>query len=245
MDFAISFVEPDTESDDSESSVKWQFTTSVRGVQSESEELTHLVGIDIYRELENKASKKHLNRQLKVFDSSLTTALPNCTWNCHDKAWVTEVTGTTQEVCVPLSQVSDCVMFALRRVRKTASEKAVMMKRFGLETKEVKGPVECELLSKVKQALPFAMETNYRLGRYRLDAFIPRLRVAIEVDEDGHTHYDTDEENKRSEVMRDSNIVCLRFNPDLEGDEFALIKKIWTRSLSPDFQLFRQILNLV
>lgn len=244
MDFAVTFVDDDTESEGSESAPKWQFSTSVRGVQDEEGQLSHLVGLDIYRELENKAAKKHLTNQLKVFDATLTKTLPNCTWNTHDKTWVTELSGTIQEVCVPVDQVSDFVKFALRRVRKTASEKSVLMKRFGLDAEEVKGPVECELLCKVKQALPFAMESNYRLGRYRLDAFIPRLRLAIEIDEDGHKNYDTQEENQRAEVLRDHNMVCIRFNPDVEGDELALIKKIWTRSLSPDFQLFRQILNL-
>ena len=92
------------------------------------------------------------------------------------------------------------------------------------------------------------IEYQYRVGKYRLDAFIPRLHLAIQIDEHGHRGYDPAEEKEYDEVIRDHNIVCIRFNPDQKyavPAQYELIRLVWERTLSPDFSSFREKLKLV
>jgi very-short-patch-repair endonuclease len=114
--------------------------------------------------------------------------------------------------------------------------------------KAIKVPIENEVLDVLHQCIPFKMELQYRIGKYRLDAFIPRLMLGIQIDEGGHQNYNVEEEKEYDEVVRDHNIVCIRFNPDakyLNPPGMELVRLVWERTLSPDFMTFREKFKLV
>jgi hypothetical protein len=76
----------------------------------------------------------------------------------------------------------------------------------------------------------------------KVDAFFPRMRLAVQIDDQGHTGYDQVNEKEIDPVLRDHNIVCLRFNPDCSSVIDAsseLTRLVWERSLSTDFTASR------
>jgi len=128
------------------------------------------------------------------------------------------------------------------------------------ELKQMKIPIECSVLDIFTMSCPYPVELQYRVGKYRLDAFIPRLNLAIQVDEETHRWYDQKEEKEYDAVLRDHNIVSIRYRPELhttppfsvgnviEGELYEqhkhlnaalrLVAMVWTRTLSPDFRRF-------
>jgi len=161
------------------------------------------------------------------------------------------------ETCVAIDKIQSALDTILKRKRKNRMEKADLYAKFNIvltsdEVEALPAPVENQLLFMLQQAMPYKMEYQYRVGKYRLDAFIPRLRIAIQIDEDGHASYPVEEEQEYNEVMRDSNIVCIRFSvpraalngPDGADAHLRLIKAVWERAISPDFIAFRHVNSL-
>lgn len=179
-------------------------------------------------------------------------------WNCDEKKWEIRTEGkqagnknkklTDKDWCVAVKDVEAFVHWALRRTRKTRDQKITLFKKFNVnlteeEASALKVPIENDLLDALRQCLPFQMKFQYRVGKYRLDAFIPRLRLGIQIDEGGHRNYNQQEEKEYDEVVRDHNIVCLRFNPHvqhLHAPHYELVRQVWERTLSPDFSSFRR-----
>lgn len=226
--------------------------------------------ISVYRELENHSSQIYLRNKLKKVDKrhknyteeqeskfTLQQLVPTHEWNQHDNRW-DKLTGkgvvTEEDWCVKVEELEQFVLWTQKRTRKTHDEKLRLLKKFHIKEKVAQSlhvPIEIQVLDVLQQTLPFRMELQYRLGKYKLDAFIPRLRLAIQVDEHGHqgSNYSKAEEKEYDEAIRDANIVCLRFNPHAQcaADKpgLELVKQVWTRTLSPDFTAFRDKLQLV
>ena len=86
---------------------------------------------------------------------------------------------------------------------------------------------------------PFPVETQYTPGKYQLHAYSPRLKIAIEIDEDGLESYHPEEENNYDTHLIDLRIVCIRFIQDENNPVVSatpLITRVWP--LPPDFDAF-------
>lgn len=152
---------------------------------------------------------------------------------------------------IPISQLEESCHKILKKSRKTKIHKQSLFKKLGLDISldSISAPIESSILDGLSQACPFPLEFQYYIGRYRLDAFIPRLRVAIQIDENDHRGYSQNEEKEMNSCLRDNNIVCLRFaanrnDPNIQSLQMQLIAKVWELSLAPDFQVFRNKMRL-
>jgi very-short-patch-repair endonuclease len=58
-------------------------------------------------------------------------------------------------------------------------------------------------------------ETQFHVGKYKIDLYIYELNMCIECDENGHTQYNQENEIKRQEyILQKLNCKIIRFNPD-------------------------------
>lgn len=58
-------------------------------------------------------------------------------------------------------------------------------------------------------------KTQYNVGRYRVDLYLPSIRIAIECDELGHKGYcDVEEGIRQSYIEKELGCTFVRFNPD-------------------------------
>jgi very-short-patch-repair endonuclease len=212
---------------------------------------TYLTCMSIFKEMDNRASQIYLINRLKQkrgLTVELQSFIPNAVWN--SQSWESYKPESDEvEFCVAVSDLPKFVEWAQQRTRKTQAEKERNLKKFNIpvDAVEVKVPIENELLDILQQVLPYKMEFQYRIGKYKVDAFIPRLRIAIEIDENNHRNYNINEQKEYEEVLRDSNIILIRFNPHEKYNEkvpFALVKKVWERSIAPDFSAFKDKMKL-
>ena len=69
------------------------------------------------------------------------------------------------------------------------------------------------------------MQTRYSVLGYRIDIYFPKHKIAIEVDELGHTDKNLSNEIERQKALK-KELVCLfiRINPD--GKNFSIFKEI-------------------
>lgn len=216
----------------------------------------YLTCISVFRELGNHTSQIYLRNRLKKsketgLNIQLRDLIPNQVWSNEDNLWhkIPEQDKDNGDLCVEIKDLQEFIQWAQLRTRKPLLEKQRMFRKFNIELapeqlKEVKVPIENEVLDFLQRCLPFKMEQQYRVGKYRLDAFIPRLMLGIQIDEHGHKNYNADEEKQYNEVVRDHNIVCIRFNPHekyIDSDPgMELVRRVWERTLSPDFSTFRE-----
>ncbi len=88
---------------------------------------------------------------------------------------------------------------------------------------------EIEIHDKLARALrQFNCVQQYRTGKYRLDIYFPRERVAVECDEHGHIGYNQDKEKERHAAIT-SQLSCtwIRYDPyDSSFDIFDLINEV-------------------
>jgi hypothetical protein len=201
--------------------------------------------MDVFKALENNSGKNYILQKCSKYDY---TCLKKVTheWDSVNASWMT-ASSPDPILMIPARNLQECCLSILHRVRKTCHRKLELLRRFQIELTEeeiktfIKVPIECAVLDVFVNACPFQVETQYRIGKYRLDAYIPRLKIAIEIDERGHTSYDQGEEKMYNTVLRDHNIVCLRFVPDEKRpvpSGLKLVSMVWRRTLSPDFKTF-------
>jgi very-short-patch-repair endonuclease len=213
----------------------------------------YLTCISVFRELGNHTSQMYLRKRLSKsketgLNITLHQLIPNLAWSNEDEEWRVQE-FTEGDFCVAVKDLEEFIQWAQLRTRKPLIEKQRMFRKFNIElsedkVKDIKVPIENEVLDFLQRCLPFKMEYQYRVGKYKLDAFIPRLRIGIQIDEHGHQNYVADEEKEYNEVVRDNNIVCIRFNPHEkymdENPAMELVRRVWERTLSPDFSTFRE-----
>lgn len=206
--------------------------------------------ISLFRELNNRSGIQHLRNRLKK--NGYTEHELTHDWDPSTKTWK-QLDSKQTEYSVKMTDLKSFITWALQRCRKTKEEKMNILKQFNVELDEkeaeqISGPIENELLSALEKTCPYKIELQYRIDRYRLDAFIPRLRIGIEIDEHGHASYDASEEKEQEQVLRDNNIILIRFNCHqkcLIKPHYELIRIVWERTLSPDFNSFREKYKLI
>ena len=199
---------------------------------------------DIYREL--GIGRRAQPSLAGLADSRSLTSLKhvNVVLNSDREHWDRQTTGTADRCMVSDARLRVFAALAVSRSRKTFKQKAALVEKFGirLDESEVRVPVECSVLDTFCQACPFTVLLQYRVGPYRVDAFIPSLRMVVEIDENGHTGYDRTSEREHESLYREKGIVCIRHTPDPRNpyqSAVDLVKTVWTRMVSPDFTSFQ------
>ncbi len=203
---------------------------------------------DVYKILENTSGQAHINIFAKK-NICIQSKNVNKEWNQIENKWESCYLSTIIQSMIPEHKLEDIVLLITNKTRKSFSQKVDLCKKLNVVFSEsaLKVPIECSVLDILIKSCPFKVETQYRLGKYKLDAFIPRLRIAIQIDENGHKNYNMEEEKDYDTIIRDHGIVCIRFVPD-ESQPFEsglkLIANIWNHTMSPDYLDFKTKLNL-
>lgn len=214
----------------------------------------YLTCLPIFKILGNQSSQIHIRNKLKKHHANqkefeLHQLTPNVDWNQLDVKWEPLDAVRDWDWMISVKDLKPFLTWALARTRKSKDEKHALFKKFNVDvdTDSLQAPIENECLSALAFCLPMPVQYQYRLGKYRLDAYIPRLHLAIQIDEKGHKGYDENDEKELDTLLRDHNMVCIRFNPDAHAPhpKFALIRQVWERTLSPDFTAFREKHKLV
>jgi hypothetical protein len=204
-----------------------------------------LDAFQVCREIGVTCGKAHLNHKLRnhpqVDDNTATHV-----WNSDDSTWTILPLPTSEVKMIKYTNLKSFISDMIKRSRKGLQERITIFKKFNivlskedLQSQHV--PIECSVMDIFSAACPFEVLKQHRIGKYRLDAYIPRLKLAIEIDENGHRSYDENEEKQYNTIVRDHGIVSIRYVPDEEyplKSGLELVKMVWSRSLSPDYSIF-------
>jgi len=188
--------------------------------------------IDVYKHLQLTLSVRSMHRRFKKFNFVIQRT-PNREYNSQTQEFDVLACANSNWM-VPLAHLKEFVEDALARIRKPKSVKIALAKSLGVEI-SADEPIECGAIEMLMNACPFAMETQYKVGRRKLDAFIPRLRLGVQVDENNHANYDDADEKSYEEELRDANISLIRFVPGTPAD---LVRAVWRHTLTPEFRAF-------
>jgi len=90
--------------------------------------------------------------------------------------------------------------------------------------------------------------TQFKIGRYRLDLYIPKYNLAIECDEFNHSNRDPEyEEQRESFIKNELNCEFIRFNPDAKNfstyDVIGEILKHIEKSKNEELKASNQKIN--
>lgn len=206
---------------------------------------------DLCKALGSRLTLKKLTKKIECRNksgvSNLVVESLTATHEWIHSSWVVVKESTDHEMYVSYSQLKLFLDWMLRSSRKTHGERCIVRNMFGFtdEVDEVSDrqhiPIAVRLLDFLQASCPYPIEREYRIDKYKLDGFIPRLRVAIEIDEHGHRAYDEQEEKTREQVIRDANMVLIRFNPHVKAaysTEAAFVLTVWKRLIDPAFYCF-------
>ena len=96
--------------------------------------------------------------------------------------------------------------------------------------------VETAYLQDIIDTLPFSIESirEFKVGKYRIDLYIPQYKIAIECDENEHKGYNQLNEEKRDKfLMHQLQCKFIRFNPHKKDfNVLTVIKEVFTEILS-------------
>ena len=204
--------------------------------------------VPMERKIESK--EKYGQEQLRFVNKK-----SNYEWNFGAKKWDPCVYETAKtEYFIHMDDLKKFIDWMFQRARKTKGDYLDALLKFNLKPSEdyvYDEPIEIELIDFLKRCIPYQLEQSYRVHNYKLDGYLPRLRLGIEIDERDHKSYDEDEERKRSQVIKDQHIVLVRFNPHdkkYRNDKMLaktdFVKLLVTKITSIDFQCFREKYNL-
>jgi len=202
---------------------------------------------DVMRELGSRSSVKYVRQKMKSCAGAHGLALSEMEagWEWSAGTWQKLKRAGAKELMMCASDLSNAVRWMLSSRRMTRAEKASAMRRIGLDadSDEVRCnqvPVELLLIEALERVCPFRVIRQFGVGKYRLDAYMERPRLAIQIDEQGHRGYDAEDERDMEDQLREMGIVLLRYNPDSRDplntesvvDDF--IQRVWAKVCSPD-----------
>ena len=88
---------------------------------------------------------------------------------------------------------------------------------------------EQETIGVLKQAFShIEQESQFAIGHYRIDLYLPKQKIAVECDENGHADRDPMAERERETYIK-NHLDCrfLRFNPDIKNfNIYTVIQKL-------------------
>jgi len=198
--------------------------------------------VDIMKELGSKSSVKFMNskmRRFSVLHGIDTEEKPvSKTWISKLGQWK-ESQSKSPCLMVPGSAVPALVSWSLSTSRKTKSEQSLLLERFGMGSEALtRVPIELLLVEELENTCPWIIKRQWYLDKWKMDVYIPDVKIAIQIDENGHGSYDGDDEKQMEQSLRSHGIVLFRFNPDLplEKDDHVcqrFIREVWRMTACP------------
>jgi very-short-patch-repair endonuclease len=186
---------------------------------------------------------------IKVKCQQTTTMfIPNVIIQCDTGQIVTPTSSiTTSSQPISMVSIDSFVSEVQKRInqkRKHLQYKQEILRLIGLHhCIQPSIDIEHQCLHGLLYSCPFTIQCNYRLGNYKIDAYIPDLRLAIEIDEHNHKGYNADHEKTREREIRNASIVLLRFNPHQhKNPSETLVAEVWKKTLSPEMKAFVRLI---
>ncbi len=234
---------------------KFPFCARLRGYYNVNEGTGYICVKDAFVEIEYTGGSK--SNMSKIMKHSIEKGydckklIINCDWNRNGNCWdPRQHIGNSPEKCwcVNIKNLKPFLLNIANRSRKRKNDKIKLLKKFNIELSKqeesnIKVPIETELIELLSNCSPFSIKTSYKVDNHYIDAFIPRLRLAIMIDEYGHRNYDENEEKEYNTLIRDHNMILFRFNPHekyIHSAAEELVKRIWSLSISPEVQAFKE-----
>lgn len=201
--------------------------------------------LDIYRVIGLSHSKNTLKRKLRKHNNIIHKS-PNQCWNGTQQKWESINNNMNTHPMVAFGDIKDFLLTSTQRMRKGKQEKLALYSQFNIDLSPKEDcnltiPIEHAVLDILIAICPYQIQTQYRLGSRRIDAYLPKLQIAIEIDEHGHESYNKEEERAYNQILREHNIMLIRFIPDDKRPTksgFDLVRQVWEKTISPDFVHF-------
>lgn len=199
---------------------------------------------DVALNCDRKIQKQYLSTQInKLIHTPPRMAIPNLTWINHQGWEPISIPMTTQRVeshhkttdqiikpekCIAWTDIRRVVTWLIQRSRQSTTKKQNIWSRwFHSEPCPVSGTIEQDCLDLLSQVCPWPIQYQYRVGPYRMDAYIEPIHLVIQIDENGHRHYPPEEEQQLDQLLHKMNFSVLRINPDLyEHPSHVLVTKV-------------------
>jgi len=191
---------------------------SVRVIRDEAKEVSSVSVHDVADAL--GFSSRLVRRYSGTHDHHFERLVPEERYPNGDKPRAVKTPMITS-----MEHVRDMVATMASRTQQSAEKIKAILESVGLDSSSVKAcryvsMPEKDILDMLSAAMPWKVEQQFKLGGYRLDAYLPEKRVAICCDENGHSEYDSDEEDKREDfIMKTLFCSVVRFDPILKEDE--------------------------
>lgn len=189
---------------------------------------------DLFKMMNITSNEKKQLQKYKacVRHHAITNLSPTLRWNKEDRSTST-IKGAKETPCADIEHTLMFLAYFLPRAD-NLPEKEVQRLLACFELTDVTFlPVnEKSIMSDLTAAFPWPCVTQFAIGSYRIDLYIPRFKIAIECDEFQHTAYNKiDEEERETFITEQLTCRWVRFDPYTEN--FSI------------FEVIRQVLHLV
>lgn len=94
--------------------------------------------------------------------------------------------------------------------------KEKLIENFNLNINVMHQTIEQETLTPIKNILDEIYETipQHKVDKYKIDLYVPKLKLAIECDEFNHRHYNQESEKEREDrITEELDCIFFRYNP--------------------------------
>ena len=178
-------------------------------------------GIEVITDEFNKLwlNERHIQKQLGLKN------LPALS-NKYDKGYKKQRSELNESTNQPHRRFIQ-VELVLKIIMNSRTDESCKFKRkLGFAVHDVINTKEQTVICAIKDAFEGEnMQTQYSVLSYRIDLYFHKYKLAIEVDELGHSDRNINDEIERQRALeRELNFVFIRINPD-----------------EPDFNIFREI----
>ncbi len=190
----------------------------------------HISLYDILKSLGIQSNeKKHvLKYRTIVKNHNITMLQPTLRWDPETRQH-TDIKYAKETPCCDLDNLVRFIGYILT-TSKLDTESILV--RFGLSPSildvSYTPRTEKEIMNGIKLALPWHCCTQFAIGMYRIDLYLPDFKIAVECDEFNHTQYDRlDDERRQTFITQQLACRWVRFDPYTdEFCTFALIRRI-------------------
>jgi very-short-patch-repair endonuclease len=144
----------------------------------------------------------------------LQLASSHWTWT-RDQGWE-RLDSTSSTWYLPYTELSTLVGWVIKHSRMSTHRQQWICDTLGMGSSpsgQIQLCLEEHLVSMLEQVCPYTIQKQYRLERYRLDVYLPDVKLAVEIDERGHQHYDATQEREKEHCIASHGIRLLRLNP--------------------------------
>lgn len=175
-------------------------------------DVLHLLGV-------NNNEKKKVDKYKQLFPSKhgIITTILKKKWDCQN---IVDISSSKEIAAVRLDNINQFVIFFLRSQRLTTEEIENIVDTFDLKLyNDLKSVViiphtEKEICASIMKCIPVQSIPQFAIGSYRIDLYFPTEKIALEVDEYGHTAYNENNEIEREKFITEQ-LSCdwIRFDP--------------------------------